>query len=220
MAIHGEPLSAGVAPAEADVLCVFVHGRTQSPEDMIEQVIGKLSVRGVAFCLPRASGNSWYAARATDALTGPTRTELTASLDYINGLVGALRQAGGAKKPLLIGGFSQGACLSLEYAMAFGPWNGAMVNLTGCRVGQAADQRPASDLDGLPVYLTGSDQDPWIPVSAFAEASEALGRARARLRCELFPGRTHQASEMEVAALDAILQDLAEGSRPFRRVAA
>ncbi len=220
MAIHGEPLAAGVAAAEADVLCVFVHGRTQSPEDMMEQVIGKLSVRGVCYCLPRATGNSWYAARATDALTDPTREELRKSLDYINGLVGALRQAGGKEKPLLIGGFSQGACLSLEYAMTFGPWNGAMVNLTGCRVGQAADLRPAQDLDGMPVYLTGSDQDPWIPVSAFAEASEALGRARARLRCELFPGRTHQASEMEVAAVNAILQDLAEGSRPFRRVAA
>ncbi|MFN7124368.1 MAG: alpha/beta hydrolase [Allorhizobium sp.] len=220
MAIHGEPLTAGVASAEADVLCVFVHGRTQSPEDMMEQVIGRLSVRGVSYCMPRATGNSWYAARATDALTDPTREELRKSLDYINGLVGALRQAGGREKPLLIGGFSQGACLSLEYAMTFGPWNGAMVNLTGCRVGQAADLRPAQDLDGMPVYLTGSDQDPWIPVSAFAEASEALGRARARLRCELFPGRTHQASEMEVAAVDAILQDLAEGSRPFRRVAA
>jgi phospholipase/carboxylesterase len=220
MAIHGEPLTAGVAPAEADVLCIFVHGRTQSPEDMMEQVISQLSVRGVSYCLPRATGNSWYAARATDALTDPTREELHRSLDYINGLVGAIRQAGGRDKPLLIGGFSQGACLSLEYAMSFGPWNGAMVNLTGCRVGLTSDHRPAEDLDGMPVYLTGSDQDPWVPVSAFAEASEALGRARARLRCELFPGRTHQASEMEVAALEAMLRDLAEGSRPFRRVAA
>lgn len=220
MANHGEPLTAGLAPADADVLCIFIHGRTQSPEDMMEQVIGRLSVRGVSFCLPRATGKSWYAARATDVLTEPTRKELTASLDYINGLVGTLRQAGGEDKPLLIGGFSQGACLSLEYAMTFGPWDGAMVNLTGCRVGQVTDTRPARDLDGMPVYLTGSDQDPWIPVQAFAEASEALGRARARLRCELFPGRTHQASDMEVAALDAMLQDLAEGSRPFRRVAA
>ncbi len=220
MATHGEPLTFGVAPAEADVLCVFVHGRTQSPEDMVEQVVGRLSVRGVSFCLPRAAGNTWYGARATDALTDSTRAELHASLEYVEGLVGALRQAGGVEKPLIIGGFSQGACLSLEYAMAFGSWNGAMVNLTGCRVGHAGDERAALDLDGLPVYLTGSDQDPWIPVSAFAEASEALGRSRARLRCELFPGRAHQASDMEVAALDAMLRDLAEGSRPFRRVAA
>lgn len=81
MAIHGEPLTAGSAPAEAEVLCVFIHGRTQSPEDMMEQVIGRLSVKGVSFCLPRAAGNTWYAARATDALTDVTRGELQASLD-------------------------------------------------------------------------------------------------------------------------------------------
>lgn len=220
MANHGEPLTFGETPEAAEVLCVFVHGRTQSPEDMMEQVVGSLSVRGVSFCLPRAAGRSWYAARATDPLNDVTRAELQASLAYLDGVVGALRQAGGRDKPLVIGGFSQGACLSLEYAMAFGPWNGAMVNLTGCRVGVSGDLRPSRDLDGLPVYLTGSDQDPWIPVSAFAEASEALGRARARLRCELFPGRAHQACAMEVAALDAMLQDLVEGGRPFRRVAA
>lgn len=220
MAQHGEPHRFGVSPAEAEVLCVFVHGRTQSPEDMLEQVIGRLSAGRIAYCLPRAEGNSWYAARATDALNDGTREALGASLDHLHGLVEDLRHAGGREKPLVIGGFSQGACLSLEYAMKFGPWNGAMVNLTGCRVGHSTDDRPCADLDGMPVYLTGSDLDPWIPVSAFAEASEALGRARARLRCELFPGRTHQASEMEVAALDAILTDLAVGSRPFRRVAA
>lgn len=220
MATHGEPHRCGVSPAEAEVLCVFVHGRTQSPEDMMEQVIGRLSVGRVSYCLPRAEGNSWYAARATDALLDGTRTELGLSLDYLHGLIEDIRERGGRDKPLLLGGFSQGACLSLEYAMKFGPWNGAMVNLTGCRVGQPTDERPTADLDGLPVYLTGSDQDPWIPVSAFAEASEALGRARARLRCELFPGRPHQASRMEVAALDAILTDLAAGSRPFGRIAA
>lgn len=220
MARHGEPLTAGSTPADAKVLCIFVHGRTQSPEDMMEQVVGKLSARGVSFLMPRATGKSWYAARATDPLTDLTRTELKVSLDYLHGLVGALRQAGGPDKPLIIGGFSQGGCLSLEYAMCYGPWNGAMINLTGCRVGQANDERPTADLQELPVYLTGSDQDPWVPVSAFAEASEALGRARARLRCELFPGRAHLASHMEVASFDAMLRDLSEGNRPFSRLAA
>eukprot|EP01035_Chromulina_nebulosa_P014934 gene14934-19763_t len=211
---------AGVSPADARVLCVFVHGRTQSPEDMLEQVVGRLSAEAVAFALPRAENNSWYAARATDPLSETTRAELAGSLAYLHGVVGALRQAGGIGKPLLLGGFSQGACLALEYAMHYGRWNGAMVNLTGCRVGQRQDDRPEADLDGMPVYLTGSDADAWIPVTAFAEASESLGRARARLRSELFPGREHQASAMEVATLDALLADLARGEIPFRRLAA
>lgn len=220
MGNHLDPMQFGAPPADARVLCVFIHGRTQSPEDMIEQVVGRLATESVAFALPRAENNSWYAARATEPLTDATRDQLAASLAYIDGVVGALRAAGGVDKSILIGGFSQGACLSLEYAMRFGPWKGAMVNLTGCRVGLQADDRPFSDLDNMPVYLTGSDDDPWIPVSAFAEASEALGKARAKLRCELFPGRTHHASAMEVAALDAILADLVRGETPFQRLAA
>lgn len=220
MGNHLEPVQFGARPGDAKVLCVFVHGRTQSPEDMIEQVVGRLSASDVAFALPRAEGNSWYAARATDPLTDMTRLQLDASLDYLNDVISDLRLAAGEGKPLLLGGFSQGACLSMEYAMKFGAWNGAMVNLTGCRVGRHSDQRPFSDLDNMPVYLTGSDDDPWIPVQAFAEASEAFGKARAKLRCELFPGRTHQASAMEVAALDAMLSDLARGDQPFQRVAA
>ena len=220
MGNHLEPMQFGVRSEDARVLCVFVHGRTQSPEDMIEQVVGQLNVDGIAFVLPRARDNSWYAAKATDPLTTETREQLSASLDYINGIVRDLRRAGGQEKPVLVGGFSQGACLTLEYAMKFGPWAGAMVNLTGCRVGLPADDRAFSDLNNMPVYLTGSDDDPWIPVQAFAEASEALGKARAKLRCELFPGREHQASAMEVAALDAMLSDLARGEQPFQRVAA
>jgi predicted esterase len=220
MGNHLEAMQFGARPADARVLCVFVHGRTQSPEDMIEQVVGRLAGDGVAFALPRAENNTWYAARATDPLTDATREQLGASLDYIHGVVHSLRQAGGSDKPMLVGGFSQGACLTLEYAMRFGPWDGAMVNLTGCRVGIQSDQRPHADLHNMPVYLTGSDSDPWVPVTAFAEASESLGRARAKLRCELFPGRAHQASAMEVAALDAILSDLARGDVPFQRLAA
>jgi len=220
MGHHLEPMSFGARPADAKVLCIFVHGRTQSPEDMIEQIVGRLSATDIAFMLPRAENNTWYAARATDPLSEETRKQLGASLDYIHGMVGAFRQAGGEHKPVLIGGFSQGACLVLEYAMRFGRWNGAMVNLTGCRVGVSSDERSFSDLDNMPVYLTGSDGDPWIPVTAFAAASESLGRARAKLRCELFPGREHQASAMEVAALDAMLSDLAKGDQPFQRLAA
>lgn len=123
---HLEALAHGLHPAEADVLCVFVHGRTQSPEDMIENVLRHLYCKSVAFALPRAAGNSWYAARAIDPLTDQVRSELATSLDYLHGVVTGLQRDAGRKLPLLIGGFSQGACLALEHAMRMGRWNGAM----------------------------------------------------------------------------------------------
>lgn len=205
MSIHDAPLLLGAAPGEALVHCIFIHGRTQSPEDMQEQVISKLKTPGVAFVLPRARGNSWYAARATEALTDMTRRQVEQSVKHVRDLAEGLSRDAAHPKPLVIGGFSQGACLALEYAMHYGPWSGAMVNLTGCRVGTPACPRPFADLDRLPVYLTGSDKDPWIPVDALANAAEALSRARARLRCDILPDRGHEVSDHEIAALDDIL---------------
>ncbi|MEI5678547.1 MULTISPECIES: alpha/beta hydrolase [unclassified Mesorhizobium] len=208
MSFHETPLFLGAPLEEAQAHCIFIHGRTQTPEDMGEQVIGRLSAPGVAFVLPRAAGNSWYAARATEPLTNTTRQELTLSLEYIREIVANLSHASERPKPLLIGGFSQGACLSLEYAMHHGPWHGAMVNLTGCRVGTPFCDKPFADLDCMPVYLTGSDKDAWIPVDAFAGAAEALARARARLRCDILPDRAHEVSDVEIAAFDALLREI------------
>lgn len=200
----------GVPLSQARVACIFVHGRGQSPEAMEEGIVRHMSTPKVAYILPRAQGGSWYAARAVDALTAQSKSELAASLDVLGQVVSMVR-AEAPDLPLLLGGFSQGACLSLEYAFANGPWRGALVALTGCRVGQIADVREASNLASLPVYLTGGDADPWIPLSGFAEAAVALGAAQARLRADVFPGRGHEASPTEISVLDAMLADLAAG---------
>jgi phospholipase/carboxylesterase len=199
-------LHLGVPLAEARVICVFVHGRGQAPEDMRDAVIRHLATPGVAYVLPRAPQGAWYAARAVDALTDDSRTALAGSLALLRGVIADVQVPG---VPLLLGGFSQGACLSLELAFADGPWPGALVALTGCRVGQAGDVRPRCSLSRMPVYLTGADADPWIPVQAFAEAAADVGLAQARLRADVFPGRGHEASAVEIGVLDGLLADLA-----------
>ena len=206
-------LRCGVDPAVARALCVLVHGRGQSPEEMQSHMLARLDAPGVAFLLPRAPGASWYTARAVDPLTPDTRAALA---DGLAGLRALIRDARAAAPglPLLLAGFSQGACLSLEYAFAGQDAPDALAALTGCRVGGGGDARPERLAPGLPVYLTGSDADPWIPVEAFAEAALALGRSRAALRSDLFPGRAHEVSGAEIAILATMLGDMAAGHAP------
>ena len=204
----------GADPAEAKVLCIFVHGRNQSPEEMEAAVIRRLSAEDVAFALPRAEGKTWYNARAVDPLTDTTRAELASSLDGLATAVSDLR-ARAPGLPLVLAGFSQGACLSLEHIFRGEAPVDAIAAFTGCRVGVASDDRPAALPSGLPVYLSAGSADPWIPVAAFAETAAELGQAEARLRCDVFPGRPHEVSDAEIAMLDSVLSDLASGLVPL-----
>lgn len=195
----------GVPAAAAKVTCIFVHGRGQSPEEMEAAVIRRLTCPDVRYLLPRAGDAVWYRARAVDPLTVETREELGQSARDLAALVG------GVQGPVVLAGFSQGACLSLEAVFTGEVVPGAVVAFTGCRVGTVGCCRPAKLGRGLPVYLSGGDADPWIPVTAFAEAVGELGAAGAALRADVFPGRGHEVSIAEVAVLDGVLADLAAG---------
>jgi phospholipase/carboxylesterase len=197
----------GTDVKKARVVCVFLHGRGQSPEAMLDHVVQHVP-GDVAWLLPRAPGASWYAARAIDPLTEATKAELS------NALAGVARVITDARsqslRPLVLAGFSQGACLSLEHTFTGSAPADAVLAFTGCRVGTAADQRPAALLRELPVYLSGADADPWIPVSAFADAASDLARAGASLRADIFPGRAHEVSAAERAMLASVLSALAQ----------
>ena len=200
-------------------VCVLVHGRGQSPEEMQAHVLARLDAPDVAHVLPRAEGGSWYAAKAVDPLTADTRAALDAALDQLGGDIAAARAAHPGL-PLLLAGFSQGACLALEYACSGRPAPDALVALTGCRVGAPQDDRPRALPEGMAVLLTGSDDDPWIPVAAFADAAHELGRQKARLRAELFPGRGHEVSDAEITLMGDVLAGLMGARSPQGQMAA
>lgn len=217
------PLIAGADAGAAKAVFVFVHGRGQSPEEMRDHVVARLSLAEVAVVLPRAAGGVWYGARAIDPLVPEARAALAAALAQLGRDIARAR-ADFPARPVMLAGFSQGACLALEYAFSGQDGAGqdgagqdglaALAALTGCRVGVESDGRPLAALGGLAVYLSGADADPWIPVAAFAEAAADLGRSGAALRADLFSGRAHEVSQAEIAMLQSMIDDLAAGQNP------
>jgi phospholipase/carboxylesterase len=195
-----EPLILG--PADAALTCVLVHGRGQSPTDMAPLVP---NLPGVRFVLPKSDGIGWYSARAIDPLTEVTKRELADSLAQLTALIAA--QAG----PVVLAGFSQGACLAAEYLFSGEPRPLAACLFTGCRVGLPGDGLPRGAMAGLPVYLTGGDTDPWIPLDAFHRLHADLTGAGARVRADLFPGREHEVCSVERTMFRAMLTAIKEG---------
>jgi len=206
-------LRRGASGASVKALCVFTHGRGQSPEEMESHVLSRLSASDVAFALPRAPRGAWYDAKAIDPITEQTRGQLAEALHILAAEIAALR-ADYPGRPLLLGGFSQGACLSIEYTCRGEQMPDALAALTGCRVGTVGCERPAAAPAGLPVYLSGSDADPWIPLASASETLLELGQQRVQLRADIIPGRGHEVSGAEIDMLDSMLGDLAAGRQP------
>ena len=205
-----EPLVAGVPAAAARALCVVLHGRHGAPEAMVHELVRHLTAPDVHYVLPRAAGNSWYDAPGSAPLTPKTQDQIRAGIDQIRRDIDAAQRHGAPRDRIVIGGFSQGACMTLEYAMAGGRWPGAAFCLTGFRVGCIGDERPASDLTGMPIYLSNGARDPFIALPEFAEALRELGAAGARVRSDLFPREAHVMSPPEIATVDAMLRAVAE----------
>ena len=205
----------GPEAAVAEVLCVVIHGRGQTQDDMEQSIVRRLVAPQVRFVLPKSDGPGWYAARAIDPLTAQTRAELAASLLLVGDVIATAR-AEVPGKPMMILGFSQGACMAVEHLMAQGAEGvAAAALLTGCRVGHRSDAPGLAALVGLPVYATCGDNDPWIPAADHFDMLGDLTRAGARLRADMFPGRPHEVSAVEIAVVQAMIDDLTAGRAVF-----
>lgn len=206
----GNPIYHGASNKDAKVLCIVVHGRGQTQQDMMASIVDRLNVAGVRYALPKSANAGWYAARAIDPLTDDTLIELHDGIRQIAGLI-ADEKAMSPACPVLLVGFSQGACMAMELLMCQPSIVDAACLLTACRVGSTADKLPLSALDGLPVYASCGDADPWIPQDAYHRMLGDLTRAGARIRTDMFPRRPHTVTDAEIGNIAAMLRNLAAG---------
>jgi phospholipase/carboxylesterase len=207
----------GAAADAARAVCVFLHGRGQTPEDMVATILGRVDAPGVRFVLPAAPATGWYAAKAVDPMTPATAAQLERALAVVGSAIAAARAASPGV-PLVLAGFSQGACLTLEWLMRAGGVAAAAV-LTGCRVGAPGDDLPRRALGGVPVYLSCGDADSWIPLWAFHKAVAELAAAGATVRADILPGRAHAVSDAECAEFARMLSALTAGAPAAEGVA-
>src|SRR3954466_1179135 len=104
-------------------------------------------------------------------------------------------------------GFSQGACLALEYAARHPRRYGAVIGLTGGLVGPPGTPRdyPGS-LDGTPVFLGTSDPDPHVPFARVRETEAVLARMGAAVELRRYPGMPHTVNQDELDATRSLLE--------------
>jgi len=201
----GQPvLHLGPKPAEARLSAILIHGRGASSEDMLG-LAQELRTTDIAYLAPQAAENTWY---PYSFLSPITRNEpwLTSAIGVVRGLVTALGDQGIGPERVAILGFSQGACLTLEYAARHARRFAAVAGMSGGLIGPAGTPRDyAGSLDGTPAFLGCSDIDPHIPVERVRESAEVLRRLGAAVDERIYKGMGHTVNADEIETVRALL---------------
>ncbi len=206
----GRPLeTAGAALADARAAVILLHGRGSNPADMLS-LARLLLPEGMAAIAPHAAGSTWYPYSFMAPLAA-NEPALGSALRRVGALVEEIAAAGIAAERTALLGFSQGACLALEFSVRNPRRYGAVVALSGGLIGPPGTAWPErGSLEATPVFLGCSDVDFHIPVARVEESAAVLAGRGAAVDARIYPGMGHTVNEDEVAAARDLLAALAK----------
>jgi len=210
---QGQPVrTAGVSLESARCVMVMIHGRGATAESILS-LAPALGVDGFAFLAPQAAGNTWY----PNSFLAPIASNepgITSGLAAIADVIARIDAAGIPPDRTMLLGFSQGACLSLEYAARHALRYGGIACLSGGLIGPDGTPRDyEGDFGGAPAFLGCSDVDAHIPAGRVIESAAVLERMGAEVKSRLYPGMGHLVNEDEIAEVRAMMEAVAATPR-------
>ncbi|TMB45969.1 MAG: phospholipase [Chloroflexi bacterium] len=202
---HGQRvLQAGESLASARAAMILLHGRGATAGDIMT-IASEVQHPGFAYLAPQAANNAWY----PHPFTAPIESNepyLSSALDMLTGLLNRVLETVPAERVVLLG-FSQGACLTLEFAARNARRYGAIVGLSGGLIGPDGTPRDyPGQFDLTPVFLGCSDVDPHIPKERVLGSAEVFKRMGATVSVRLYPGMPHTVSEDELTVVRMLLE--------------
>jgi predicted esterase len=184
----------GPDPAQARAVVVLLHGRGRDTADVLA-LADRIGDPDVAYLAPAARDNTWYP-QSFLAPIAENEPYLSSALGVVDALV-----RGFDAERLVLGGFSQGACLAAEYALRHPRRYGGLLLYTGGAIGPPGTTwPPRGSFAGTPAYLGTSDPDAWVPVERVRETVDLLRAQDAEVTLEVFPGMDHLVNDAEIAA--------------------
>ena len=190
-------IAAGQDLQKAEKALILVHGRGGDAKDILF-LADELAVSDFALLAPQASGNTWYpySFMAPQAQNEPY---LSSALDTLHKLVADINAAGISKDNIYFLGFSQGACLTLEYVARNAARYGGVVAFTGGLIGEKIDRANYSgDFGGTPVFIGTSDPDPHVPVERVYATTNILKEMNASVTEKVYTRMGHTINQDEI----------------------
>ena len=190
-------IAAGKELNVAGKVLIMLHGRGASAEDILS-LASHLEVKDFSLLAPQATNNTWY---PYSFLTPPTQNEpwLSSALDLVKELVTDLYSKGIPSENIYFLGFSQGACLTLEFVTRNANKYGGVVAFTGGLIGDKIyGANYKGDFKGTPVFIGTSSPDPHVPVERVYATTHILRDMNAVVTEKIYDNMGHTISQDEI----------------------
>ncbi|MFC3196128.1 alpha/beta hydrolase [Parapedobacter deserti] len=189
-------IQAGNLAAQAQKAVVLLHGRGSTGQGMLS-LRNHLQLEDTLLLAPQATNNSWYPYSFL-AEIADNQPALDSALALVDDAVAETVKLGIPTEQVYFVGFSQGACLAVEYVARHAKRYGGVVAFTGGLIGKTLNAMNYSgDFGGTSILLTAGDEDPHVPLHRIEESAEILRGLGANVKLEIYPGKPHSISADE-----------------------
>lgn len=201
----GQPIVRAGAPlGTGRAVVIMVHGRGAGPENILD-LVPRLARPDLTYLAPAAAGRTWY---PFSFMAEIARNEpgLSSGLSVLADLVAHVESAGVPRTRIVLLGFSQGACLTSEFAVRHASRFGGVVIFSGGVIGPAGTTWEYDGrFDGTPAFFGCSDTDSHVPEARVRESAALFARMGAVVTTRIYPGMGHLVNDDEIAVAQGML---------------
>ena len=190
-------VTAGKPIDEATRVLIMLHGRGASAEDILS-LSSYLNVNDYALIAPQATNNAWY---PYSFLMPPAQNEpwLSSALSLVKDIVTDVNNKGISSENIYFVGFSQGACLTLEFVARNATRYGGVVAFTGGLIGDKIySENYSGDFNKTPVFIGTSNPDPHVPTRRVNATTEIFQNMNAVVTEKVYNNMGHTINEDEI----------------------
>lgn len=180
----------GTPVEKASKALIMLHGRGGFAEDILN-LADHLKIDEFAVVAPQAYNNSWYplSFMAPEEQNQPW---LDSALELLKKLELELNNKGILSENIYFFGFSQGACLALEYATRNAKKYGGIIAIIGGLIGEHINTgNYITDFKETKIFLGTSDPDNHVPLERVQQTAEILKNKNAEVKLRIHGNAGH-----------------------------
>ena len=202
--MHQEQILYSGNTLNATSALIMIHGRGASAEDILS-LSANLNIQEYLLAAPQATGNSWY----PKSFLAPRKENepwLSSALDLVHKTVHRITGGGINEKNIYFLGFSQGACLTLEYVAENAKRYGGVVAFTGGLIGDQINKTLyKGDFEMTPVFFGSSNPDMHVPVERVLASAAIFRQMGADTTEKIYPNLGHTINQDEIDKVNTLI---------------